>query len=297
MAVLLKKDARVLAVGATGAYGSAQIRHMRESGTMIVAAAALGKRGELLDGLPLHDNVRDAAAAGAANTAIIYTPASGTIQSILDCADAGITLAVAAAELMPVRDTMYAIAYARERGMMVVGPNTAGMSSPGKAMLGAIPSHFTSEGRIGLFGRSGTLTMTMARYLTVRGIGQSTVVHIGGDIVVGGNPHEWLDLFLQDDETDAIVYLGEIGGTKEYAMLEAIAAASKPVLTMIVGRHAPPGKRMGHAGALIGSHQESAKSKMDALAEAGAIVRTSPAQIVEAVSQTCVRHTCAETSA
>ena len=285
MSVRLDEHSRIVAVGASGPYGSAQVAFMRGAGSQIVAAAALGRGGETIDGLPVHDHVVDAVQAGNADTAMIYVPAAGVKQAVLDCADAGVTLAAVAAEFVPVHDTLYALAYARERGMLVVGPNTVGMSSPGKAMLGAIAPNFTLPGRVGLIGRSGTLTMTIARLLTARGIGQSSIVHVGGDSLAGANPAEWLGLFLDDPETTAIAYVGEIGGTKEYQMLEPIAASGKPIVAMVVGRHAPPGKRMGHAGAMVGGVRETAAAKLAALSEAGAIACTSPLALADAIAE------------
>lgn len=284
MSVLLDASSRIVAVGASGPYGSAQIAFMRAAGSAIVAAAVLGRGGEQVGGVTAHDGVAQAVAASGADTAMVYTPAAGVKQAVLDCADAGIRLAAVAAEFVPVHDALYALAYARERGMWIVGPNTVGISSPGKAMLGAIAPTFTRPGRIGLIGRSGTLTMTIARLLSARGVGQSTIVHVGGDALAGGNPDEWLRLFLADPETAAVAYIGEIGGTKEYQMLDTIQAAAKPVVAMIVGRHAPPGKRMGHAGALIGGARETAAAKLAALAEAGATVARSPAELATRVA-------------
>lgn len=283
MTVLLNSSARVAAISATGPYGQAQIEFMRRAGTNVVAGVSPGRGGACLNGTPLFDTVAEAVAGAQADTALIYTPASGCADTIVECARAGIRLGLAAAEFVPVHDSLNALAVAREHDMWVVGPNTAGMSSPGEALLGSIPPEFTMRGRVGLMGRSGTLTMTVARILTRAGIGQSTVIHIGGDTLAGRNPHEWLGRFLDDDGTDCVVYCGEIGGSKEYAMLDAIAAATKPVLCFVAGRHAPAGKRMGHAGALVGSERETAGAKAEALAEAGAIVVRSPYELPELI--------------
>lgn len=283
MAVLLDASARVLAVGATGPYGRAQIAFMRSAGTVVVAAAALGRGGGELEDAPVYDQVTDAVMASGANTAMIYAPAGGVKQAIMDCADAGLRLAAVAAEFVPAHDALYAVAYARERGLCIVGPNTVGISSPGKAMLGAIAPSFTQPGPVGLIGRSGTMTMLIARQLSSHGVGQSTLVHIGGDDVTGANPHEWLAWFLADPETQVVAFVSEIGGTKEYAMLDTIHSASKPVVAMVVGRHAPVGKRMGHAGALIGGDRETATAKMSALQAAGAQVATAPSELVRLI--------------
>jgi succinyl-CoA synthetase alpha subunit len=291
MAVKLSADNRIIAVGASGPYGGAQIAFMQNAGTQVVAAAMLGRGGErMADDILVHDHVADAVAESRADTAMVYTPAMGARQAILDCADAGIRLAAVAAEFMPVHDALYAIDYARERGMLVVGPNTVGISSPGRAMLGAIAPSFTKAGRVGLIGRSGTLTMTIARLLTLRGIGQSTIAHIGGDGVTGGNPDEWLKFFLADPETEAVAYVGEIGGTKEYAMLDVIAHASKPIAAMIVGRHAPPGRRMGHAGAMVGGARETAAAKISARREAGAQMASGPGALADLIASSLTAH-------
>ncbi|MGF7159296.1 succinyl-CoA synthetase alpha subunit [Rhodoligotrophos appendicifer] len=281
MAVLLDRNARVLAVNAVGAYGRAQVQFAAQTGTNIVAHAAAGRGGSRVDGLPVFESVAEAVAATSANAALIYTPAMGARDAIVECADAGLRLATAAAEFVPLHDTLYAVAYARERSLWISGPNTVGIVTPGQAMLGAIPPGMTMPGRVGVIGRSGTLTMTVAATLTRAGIGQSTIVHVGGDALCGRNPHEWLQLFLADPETDAVLYVGEIGGTKEYSMLDLIGTATKPVLALIAGRHAPVGKRMGHAGALVGGERETAKAKMAALQEAGATIARSPAELAD----------------
>lgn len=280
LAVVLDEKSRVIAVAATGQYGRAQVAFMRSAGTNIVGLVTLGRGGSTDDGLPVFDTVADAVAAVRCDTAMIYAPPNGIRSAVVECADAGLTLAVAAAEFVPLHDTLYAAAYARERGMYVVGPNTAGMASPGKAMLGAINPSFTRPGRIGIIGRSGTLTLTIARLLSGEGIGQSSVIHVGGDTIAGTNPETWLGLFDSDDETSAIIYLGEIGGLKEYALAERLATIGKPVASLIVGRHAPAERQMGHAGALIGGDRESADAKQGALREAGATACDTPAALV-----------------
>jgi succinyl-CoA synthetase alpha subunit len=281
VAVLLDKSTKVIAVAATGAYGRNQIQFMRAAGTDVVGVVALGRGGQSLLELPVFDTVEEAVSATGATAAIIYAPALGVRSALFECADAGLLLAVAAAEFVPAHDTLYAVAYARERGMHVVGPNTVGMASPGQAMLGAVAPHFTSPGSIGIISRSGTLTLLVARLLTRAGFGQSTIVHVGGDVIAGSNPDEWLGLFAQDEATSAIVFVGEIGGTKEYALAERISTTNKPVASLIVGRHAPAEKRMGHAGALVGSDRETAAAKQAALAAAGATTCNAPEAIVE----------------
>ena len=260
----------VVVVGGTGPYGRAQIAGMRAAGTNIVAGVAPGRGGSVIDGVPVFDLVAEAVARCGARAAVIYTPAAGVRDAIVECAEAGIAFAVAAAEFVPIHDSLVALTQARASGMWVTGPNTLGFAIPHKILLGSIPPEFTSPGPVALFGRSGTLTATTARLLTARGIGQSLVAHIGGDALCGRNPHEYLEVAAAHAATEIIVFLGEIGGTKEYAMLGSIRALDKPVVAMVVGRHAPPGRRMGHAGALVEGARGSAEAKIEALREAGA---------------------------
>ena len=260
----------VVVVGGTGPYGRAQIAGMRAAGTNIVAGVAPGRGGSVIDGVPVFDLVAEAVARCGARAAVIYTPAAGVRDAIVECAEAGIAFAVAAAEFVPIHDSLVALTQARASGMWVTGPNTLGFAIPHKILLGSIPPEFTSPGPVALFGRSGTLTSTAARLLTAQGIGQSMVVHIGGDALCGRNPHEYLEAAAADSATEIVVFLGEIGGTKEYEMLDVIRTIDKPVVAVVVGRHAPPGKRMGHAGALIEGVRGTAAAKIDALRQAGA---------------------------
>ena len=285
MAVLLDGSSRVLAVGATGAYGIAQVRSMQAAGTRLVGIVAPGRGGQTVEGLPAFDRVADAVDSTGANAAIIYAPPLGVRSAVVECADGGLALAVAVAEYVPVHDVMYAAAYARQHNMRFVGPNTVGLATPGFGMLGSIAAAFTTAGPIGIIARSGTLLLTVARMLTLSGQGQSTLVHLGGDTIAGTNPHELLELFLADPGTSVVVYLGEIGGTKEDRLAETIRTAVKPVAALIVGRHAPAEKRMGHAGALVESGREAADAKRQALAAAGAIVCDSPMALVARVKE------------
>lgn len=269
---MLRSDTRVLAINAVGDYGGNAVRFMRECGTAVVAHVAPGRTEDEIDGLPRFATVAKAVAATGATAAANYTPPTGLCDSVVECARAGLKLVFAAAEFVPVHDVAYAAAVARQNGMWVVGPNSLGMATPGEAMMGALPPGIVSPGRVGMIGRSGTLTLNLAKLLTLSGIGQSTIVHVGGDVLCGRNPHEWLEAFLADPDTDAIVYAGEPGGSKEYAMCEVIASATKPVIATVVGRNAPRGKVMGHAGALVGRDRDTAGAKLAALREAGAHV-------------------------
>lgn len=290
MAVLLTSGLKTLAVNAVGDYGGAVVRYLRESGTRIVAHVAASRSESEIDGLPRFSTIRAAVEATGAEAAAIYTPPGGLKDSLLEAAAAGLKLAFGAAEFVPVHDVACAAAAARDAGMWIVGPNSLGMATPGQAILGAIPQDFVRTGTVGMIGRSGTLTLNLCRLLTTRGIGQSTIVHIGGDVICGRNPHEWLQRFLDDPDTDVILYAGEPGGTKEYAMLDLVASSSKPIVALIVGRHSPSGKVMGHAGALIGGERDTASSKAAALAEAGAHVVTSPLAVAERLQALLPKH-------
>lgn len=279
MAVMLTSATRVLAINAVGDYGGAVLRAMSAAGTRFVAQVAPGRSERDIEGLPRFSTVADAVAATGASAAVNYTPATGLRDSLLECARARLELVFAAAEFAPVHDIAYATSVARETGTWIVGPNSLGIASPGQATMGALPDGIVSPGRIGMIGRSGTLTLNLARLLTAQGLGQSTVVHVGGDVICGRNPHEWLARFLDDPQTDAVVYAGEPGGSKEYAMAETIAAASKPVVAIVVGRSAPRGKVMGHAGALVGRDRDTATAKSAALRQAGAHVVDSALEI------------------
>jgi len=272
MSILVDKEARVVVHGGTGVYGAAQVASMRASGTNVVAHVSPGRGGSDLDGIPVFDLVADAVTATGANAGIIYVPASGVRDAIIEHSAAGISVAVVAAELVPAHDALVAANYARMHGTWIVGPNTVGISSPGRCMLGSIPVEFSREGKIGIISRSGTMGLMASRILTNNGCGQSTIACIGGDAVSARLPHEYLNLFLDDGDTEMILYVGEIGGLKEYEMLNTVGAADKPVAAMVVGHGAPRGKRMGHAGALIGEERETAIAKREALREAGATV-------------------------
>lgn len=279
MAVLLNESSRVVGVSATGRYGRVQVEYMRAQGTHMVALVALGRGGETIDGLPVFDTVAEAASVAGANAAAVFTPPAGVADAVIECADAGLKFAVVAAEFVPTHDTMRAAGHARARGMWLVGPNTAGMATPGVGLIGGISPEFCKPGKVGVIGRSGTLSINVVRLMTQAGIGQSSIVHMGGDMICGRNPHEWLELFQQDPATEAIVSLGEIGGGKEYEVAKQITRSKKPVVTLIVGRNAPAGKRMGHAGALVEGERGTAKAKLAALREAGAIIASSPADV------------------
>jgi len=258
---------RVAVIAPTGRYARNQVAGMIEAGTPLVGGVALGRGGAAMDGLPLYDRVADFP--HKPNIALIYTPAEGVRDAVAECARARIPTIMAVAEYVPVHDALAAATLARAAGSWLVGPNTLGIFVPGRGLLGSIAPSFCKPGRLALIIRSGTLALAVARQLTLAGIGQRIVAHVGGDTVIGRNPHEYLQALAADDATAAVLFCGEIGGDKEYAFAEAARGYAKPVFAMVVGRHAPAQKQMGHAGALVGNAREGADAKLAALAEAG----------------------------
>jgi succinyl-CoA synthetase alpha subunit len=269
---------RVAVVSPTGRYARNQVAGMIEAGTPIVGGVALGRGGTTMDALPLYDCIADVP--DKPNIAVIYTPAEGVRDAIAECAAAGIATIMAAAEYVPVYDVLAAAALARTAGSWLIGPNTLGLFVAGRGLLGSIAPSFCMPGKLALIVRSGTVALALARQLTLAGIGQRIVIHVGGDSVIGRNPHEYLAALAGDAATAAVLYCGEIGGDKEYAFAEAARGFAKPVIAMVVGRHAPVQKQMGHAGALVGSARESAAAKLEALAAAGCRIAKGPEDVV-----------------
>jgi succinyl-CoA synthetase alpha subunit len=272
---------RVVVMNATGRYGAAQVKGMLAAGTGIVAGIAPGRGGTALDGLPLLDDLRELEAP--ADAAVLYTPPEGVLDAVRAAVAARIGLIVAAAEYVPTHDSLKAAIAAREGGSWLVGPNTLGLCVPGEGMLGSIAPEFCARGDVTLLCRSGTLTLALSRLLSEAGIGLRAAIHLGGDLVVGRNPHEYLDGLAADAGTRAVLYVGELGGDREYALAAALPRLGKRLVALIVGRHAPPERRMGHAGALAGAARETAEAKLAALAEAGAVAVRSPAEAIEAL--------------
>ncbi len=261
-----------------GRYAAAQVASMQEAGTQVVAGVQLGRGGGTLAGFPLLDSLGELAEAP--DAAVIYTPPEGVLDAVRACCARSVRTIVVAAEYVPVHDAIACARAAREAGCWLVGPNTLGLCVPGEGLLGSIAPSFCMPGRLAVLCRSGTLTLATARLLTMAGIGQRAVIHVGGDTVAGRNPHEYLAALAADERTAAVLYCGEIGGDKEYALAEAIPACGKPVVAMLVGRHAPRETRMGHAGALVGGDRESAAAKLAALAAAGARVAQDPEGVI-----------------
>ena len=276
------KPWRVAVIGPTGRYARTQVAGMIEAGTPLVAGVALGRGGTGIDGLPLYDRIADLPEKP--NVALIYTPAEGVRDAVATCARAQIPTIMAAAEYVPVHDALAAAADARAAGSWLIGPNTLGLYVPGRGLLGSIAPSFCKPGRVALIVRSGTVALALARQLTLAGIGQRLVVHVGGDSVIGRNPHEYLQVLADDEATEAVLFCGEIGGDKEYAFAEIARGSVKPIVAMVVGRHAPEQKQMGHAGALIGSVREGAEAKLAALAAAGCRIANGPDEAVALLS-------------
>lgn len=288
MAVLLDENARVIVQGITGREGSFHTRLMLEYGTKIVAGVTPGKGGTTVHGVPVYDTMAEAVAEHPeANTSIIFVPARFAPDAVYEAVDAGMKLVVVITEHIPVHETLKFVNYARQKGTTVIGPNCPGIISPGKAKVGIMPGHVFKPGSIGIVSRSGTLTYEIGYALSKKGYGQSTVIGIGGDPVIGLSFTEALRLFQEDPETEAVVLVGEIGGDMEERAAEMIKKGefTKPVVAFIAGRTAPPGKRMGHAGAIIMMGTGTYEGKVKALTEAGVKVAKTPFEIPSLVEE------------
>ncbi len=284
MSILLDRTNRVLIQGATGQMGTFFIEDARAYGTRIVAGVSPGREGTTVGGdVPVFGSVRAARDETGADTAIVFVPPAAVLGATIEAIEAGCRLVVATADELPVADTIEIRAAARANGTAFVGPNSPGLISPGKAKLGFMPSFCYREGNVGVISRSGSLSYEGAKRLTMAGIGQSTAIGIGGDPVKGTTAAEALELFHQDPETSAVLYLGEIGGSEEVFVAEyASRTDAKPIAALIVGKMAPPGKKMGHAAALIGSKAEGHQAKVAMLREAGVHVANGLGEVVSA---------------
>jgi succinyl-CoA synthetase alpha subunit len=284
VAILVDADTKVVVGGITGSEGTFHSLRNRAYGTEVVAGVTPGKGGQNVEGIPVFDTVEDAVEATGANTSLIFVPARFAAEAIYEAADAGLGLVVCITEGIPVRDMAQVGAYLRGTDTVLVGPNCPGVISPGRANVGIIPGEICAPGRVGLVSRSGTLTYQIVHELTQRGIGQSTCVGMGGDPVHGLGFIGSLERFQIDDETDLIVMIGEIGGDDEERAATFIAERmSKPVVSYIAGFTAPPGKRMGHAGAIITGSSGTAAAKAAALEAAGVRVGRTPTEVAELV--------------
>jgi succinyl-CoA synthetase alpha subunit len=284
MAILVDGQTRVVVAGITGAEGTFHSLRNRAYGTQVVAGVTPGKGGQDVEGIPVFDTVADAVEATGANTSLIFVPARFASDAIYEAADAGIGLVVCITEGIPVLDMARVASYLAGRGPALVGPNCPGLISPGLANVGIIPGEICAPGRVGLVSRSGTLTYQIVHELTQRGIGQSTCVGMGGDPVHGIGFLESLERFEADRETDLVVMIGEIGGDDEERAAAFVRDhMSKPVVGYIAGFTAPPGKRMGHAGAIITGSSGTAQAKAEALEAAGVRVGRTPTEVAELV--------------
>jgi succinyl-CoA synthetase alpha subunit len=286
VSILVGEDTRLVVSGLTGREGSFHGLNNRRYGTQLVAGVTPGKGGQDVEGVPVFDTVHEAVAQTGANTSMIFVPPRFAADAILEAADAGVGLIVCITEGIPAHDMLRVYAHLKRGQARLIGPNCPGVLSPGKANVGIIPAHFFSQGGVGLVSRSGTLTYQIGNELAQRGFGNSTIVGIGGDPVVGSSFIDIVSLFEADDQTELIVMCGEIGGDEEERTAEYIAEnVSKPVVGYIAGFTAPPGKTMGHAGAIVSGSSGTAQAKAEALEAKGVRVGRNPTQVAEIAAE------------
>ena len=291
MAIFVDSDTRLVVQGITGRDGSFHTRQTMEAGTQVVAGVTPGKGGQTFEGpdghaVPVFNSMDHAVAETGANASVIFVPPAFAADAVMEAADAGVGFIVAITEGVPVLDMARAHAFAKDRGARVLGPNCPGLISPGKCKIGILPTNIVRDGPVGVVSRSGTLTYEAVHQLSSVGVGQTTCVGIGGDPLIGTSFIDCLDAFEEDEETAAIVMIGEIGGTDEQdAARHVRERVSKPVVGFIAGQTAPPGRRMGHAGAIISGSAGTAEEKMKAFEDNGIAVARRPADIVELIQQ------------
>ena len=287
MSILVDENSRVIVQGITGRDGAFHASQMRAYGTKVVGGVTPGKGGQKTDdGIPIFNTMAEAVAETGGNASVVYVPAAFATDAICEAADAGVALVVCITEGIPVLDMVRVLPYLRERGARLIGPNCPGIISPGKCKVGIMPGDIHKRGRIGVVSRSGTLTYEIVHHLTQSGFGQSSCLGIGGDPVVGTNFLDALELFAKDEETDCVVIIGEIGGSDEEEAAAVIASGyPKKVASFIAGRTAPPGKRMGHAGAIVTGGTGTAAEKIAAFEAAGVEVAATPGEIVDLVKR------------
>jgi succinyl-CoA synthetase alpha subunit len=280
MSILVHENTRVVVQGITGTEGTFHVQRMKEYGTKIVAGVTPGKGGTTHLGVPVFNTVEEAVAQTGADASAIFVPPFFAAEAVMEAADSGIGVIVCITEGIPTFDMIRVKTYLKGRGSALIGPNTPGIISPGKCKIGIMPGHICKRGTIGIISRSGTLTYEAIQQATKLGYGQSTAVGQGGDPIIGLKFIDFLRLFKEDHETEAVILIGEIGGTAEEEAAEYIRKEfGKPVVGFIAGQTAPPGRRMGHAGAIIAGGKGTAAEKMEALKKAGVHVAISPADI------------------
>ena len=280
MSILINESTRLIVQGITGRDGSFHTKKMLEYGTKVVGGTTPGKGGTDILGVPVFNTVADAVKSTQANTSIIFVPARFAADAIMEAADAGIALIICISEGVPTLDVVKAHRFVQMKGAMLIGPNCPGLMSPEKSLVGILPGQIFKKGNIGVISRSGTLTYEVVYHLTANGMGQSSAIGMGGDPVVGLYFRELLEMLQNDPDTDAIVMIGEIGGNAEEQAAEYIKKhVTKPVVGFIAGQSAPPGKQMGHAGAIISSGSGTAAEKIAALEAAGVQVAKEPSEI------------------
>jgi succinyl-CoA synthetase alpha subunit len=286
MAILIDQNTRLLVQGITGKEGTFHTRQAVKYGTQVVAGVTPRKGGETVDGIPVYNTVIDAATSEGANASVIFVPPAFAADAIMEAADAGIPLVVCISEGIPTFDMVRIIGSLKARGCRLIGPNCPGVISPGKSKIGIMPGHIHKMGSVGVISRSGTLTYEVVFQLTEHGIGQSTCIGIGGDPIVGTHFIDCLELFEADPDTEAVVLIGEIGGTAEEEAASFVKGSmQKPVIGFVAGSTAPPGRRMGHAGAIISGGKGTAAEKISAWKAAGIRVCQSPAEIGATVEE------------
>ncbi|MHB1126411.1 MAG: succinate--CoA ligase subunit alpha [Bacillota bacterium] len=287
MAIYIDENTQVVVQGATGKQGTFHITQMLNYGTKIVAGTSFGKQGAIVEGVPIYNNVFAAAEEHRVDAAVLFVPAAAAKDAVFEALDAGAKIVVCLSEHIPVHDTLQIMAFAKSKGATVVGPNTFGIVSSGKCKIGIMPNQFFIPGNVGVVARSGTLCYEIVGNLTLAGMGTSTVVGLGGDRVVGLNFIDVIKKFENDPETKAIVMVGEIGGSAEEEAAEFIKEnIRKPVFAYLAGKSAPPGKRMGHAGAIIERGRGTFEGKIKALRSAGVQVAELPFEVPQLIRQT-----------
>ncbi|HHU76889.1 MAG TPA: succinate--CoA ligase subunit alpha [Firmicutes bacterium] len=280
MSILLDRNTRAIVQGITGRIGSVQTNWMLEYGTRLVAGITPGRGGEIVHGLPVYDDVYEAVEKHGANASVMFVPGVFLRNAVLEAIDAGIKLIVAIPEHVPLHDVLQMKSAAEKKGVWLLGPNTPGIISPGIGKLGIMPGNMFTEGKMGIISRSGTLSYELAGILNEAGLGQSTVIGVGGDPVVGSRMIKILQEFEADPQTEAVIIVGEIGGSSEEEAADFIKEMAKPVIAYIAGRTAPSGRRMGHAGAIISRRgQGTVQGKIKALDMAGALIAKKPSDV------------------